>query len=61
MVTLHIYNEELGYMEVEAVEVEASDICFLTDDHIATVEAICGWWEVYRLPGGSIVAYFEEE
>lgn len=58
---LHIHNDELGYVEVEVTEVEASDICPITDEYVDSIEANGGWWEVYRLPDGMLVAYFEED
>lgn len=59
--TLTWFTEDNEMVTTNVTEVEAGDICTITDDHIASVEANCGWWEVYRLPGGALVAYFEED
>ena len=59
--TLTWFTEDNEMVTANVTEVEAGDICTITDDHIASVEANSGWWEVYRLPGGSLVAYFEED
>ena len=61
MKTLTWFLEDGTMITADVVEVEASDICPITDDHIASVEAYGGWWEVYRIPGGEVVAYFEED
>lgn len=61
MRTLTWFLEDGTMITADVVEVETSDICIQTDDHIASVEANGGWWEVYRIPGGEVVAYFEED
>lgn len=59
--TLTWFTEDNEMVTANVIEVGASYISPYTDDHIASVEANCGWWEVYRLPGGTLVAYFEED
>ena len=59
--TLTWFTEDNEMVTADVTEIEASDICTITDVHVTSVEANCGWWEVYRLPGGSLVAYFEED
>ena len=61
MRTLTWFTEDNKMVTADVVEVEASDICPSTDDHIASIEANSGWWEVYRLPDGALVAYFDED
>ena len=61
MRTLTWFLEDGTMITADVVEVEASDICPQTDDHIASVETYGGWWEVYKVPGVALVAYFEED
>ena len=58
--TLHFFrNDEV--LEAEVTEVEASDICRQTDKFVDAIETYTGWWMVFQLPTGELVAYHEEE
>lgn len=46
--------------DANVVEVEAGDVCTLTDMQVASVECNCGWWEVYNIDG-ILCAYWEED
>ena len=59
-VTLHLFFEELGWIEVYCVEVEECYICPLFDVHIGSSEAYTGWWDVWAIGGDrtDLVAVF---
>ena len=61
MRTLTWFLEDGTMVTADVTEVEPSCIVPTTDDHIATVEVYGGWWEVYRIPGGDVVAYFDPD
>lgn len=58
--TLHFFNDRTNELMIfeNVVEVEASDIDNRFDDYIGSVEAYGGWWELYQLASGEVVAYF---
>ncbi len=58
--TLHFFDDRTNELVIfeNVVEVEASDIDNRFDDYIGHVEAYGGWWELYQLASGEVVAYF---
>ena len=59
--TLSFFAWDGSFVEdANIIEVEAGDICMMTDAHIATVECYGGWWEVYNIDG-KLCAYWEDD